>query len=251
MFRTVFFLVVFVLTHASLLLLIPPSRQRFFLCAPVFSLGTCYLLWVLFHPRNELLVDVRWKVECPDQPCVALTFDDGPTEGHTGKILDVLRDKGVQASFFLVGERVERFPEIARRIRDEGHQIGNHTYSHPALFCFLTPARLREEIERGQEAIAGICGERPKYFRSPVGLRHALLRPYLERAGLEYISWGVRTFDTFDGGSLRSRIVDAVKPGDIVLLHDNKDSMEQKMVEVIPRVIDDLRGRGYQFVTVR
>jgi peptidoglycan/xylan/chitin deacetylase (PgdA/CDA1 family) len=251
MFRAVVFVVIFVLTHASLLLLYPPTRQRILLSALLFSLGTCYLLWVLFHPRNEWLVDARWKVPCPDQqPCVALTFDDGPSGPATNKILDVLREKGVKASFFLVGRRVEEHPEIVRRIRAEGHRIGNHTYSHPSLFCFLTPSRLREEIERGQDAIGRVTGEKPRYFRSPVGLRHALLRPYLKEAGVEYISWRIRTFDTIDGSSVRARINDSVESGDIVLMHDNRESIGQRMLEVIPQIIDDLKSKGYRLVPV-
>ncbi len=252
MFRTVFFVAVFVLTHASLLLLIPFTRQRLLWCALLFGTGTCYLLWVLFHPRNQWLVDARWKVTCPDrQPCVALTFDDGPSGPATEQLLDTLRDKGVKASFFLVGERAEKYPGIARRIRSEGHQIGNHTYSHPALFCFLTPSRLREEIERGQEAIGRITGEKPRLFRSPVGLRHALLRPYLQHAGLEYISWCIRSFDTVDGASVRARIAGSVESGDIVLLHDNPRSLAQNMANVIPQIIDDLQGKGYRLVPVQ
>jgi Predicted xylanase/chitin deacetylase len=250
MLRAVLFAVVFVLTHASLLLLYPFSGERFLLCSFLFASGTACMLWVLFHPQSQWLVDARCRVTCQERPCIALTFDDGPTAEHTVRILDVLRDKGVSATFFLVGNRVERFPELARRICAEGHEIGNHTYSHPSLFCFLTPGRLREEIERGQDAISRACGVRPRYFRSPVGLRHALLRPYLKSAGLEYISWRIRSFDTIDSSSLRTRILGFVRSGDIILLHDNSQAERGGMVDVIPGVIDELRNRGYRLVPV-
>lgn len=134
----------------------------------------------------------------------------------------------------------------------EGHLIANHTYSHPSLFCFLTPRRLREEIEKGQEAISRICGVRPRYFRSPVGLRHPLLDLYLGRAGLEYISWRVRAFDTFvqQPHVLRRRIIDKVAPGDIVLLHDNGGPGTAVMLDVLPGVIDEIKERGLECVLV-
>jgi len=89
--------------------------------------------------------------------------------------LRILREKDVKATFFVIGERAEEQAELLARISAEGHLIANHTYSHPSLFCFLTPSRLRNEIEKGQEAIHRICGVRPRFFRAPVGLKHPLL----------------------------------------------------------------------------
>ena len=94
--------------------------------------------------------------------------------------------RGVKATFFVVGQRADRHPEIVRRAWNEGHLIANHTWSHRPLFCFLSPRRLRFEIERGSESIERICGVRTRYFRSPVGLRHPLLRFALQRTGVEY-----------------------------------------------------------------
>src|SRR4029077_15226100 len=169
----------------------------------------------LFHPRNQWLVDNRSQVD--GAGCVALTFDDGPDPVDTPKLLDILREKNVKATFFVVGKRADQYPEIVRRAWVEGHLIANHSWSHHHLFCFLTPSRLRAEIERGTESVQRICGFRPRLFRSPVGMRHPLLRSCLKNAGLEYVSWSIRTRDTLTWNSvvLARRILQQATGGDI------------------------------------
>lgn len=253
MIRAVVFYLVFLLTNASLVLLYPFSFSRFFLCAALYASGTAFMLWVLFHPRSRWLADSRWQVACSDQPCVALTFDDGPTPSSTPKLLRILREKEVKATFFVIGERAEGQAELLARACAEGHLIANHTYSHPPLFCFLTPKRLRNEIEKGQEAIQRICGVRPRFFRPPVGLKHPLLDRYLKEAGLELISWRLRAFDTMTQKPevLMRRIVAKAAPGDIILLHDKASAGAEVMLSVLPHLIDELKARGFRFVLVR
>jgi peptidoglycan/xylan/chitin deacetylase (PgdA/CDA1 family) len=248
MARFVIFCLLFLATHASLALLYPFTLTRFLLTASIYTVGTLIVLFLLFHPRNQWLVDNRSRVE--GERCVALTFDDGPDPMDTPKLLDLLREKNVKATFFVIGKRADQYPEIVRRAWAEGHLIANHTWSHRPLFCFLTPSRLRSEIERGTESVRRICGFRPHLFRSPVGLRHPLLRPYLKNAGLEYISWTIRTRDTFarNSGVLAQRILKQAASGDIILLHDHLPGGTQVMLEALPRVIDDLRQRGFEFV---
>lgn len=252
MIRTAVLGIVLVLTNVSLVLLFPFSFSRFLLCFFLYTTGTVLTLYMLFHPRSQWLTAIRSRVRCSGKPCVALTFDDGPNSRHTPRLLQILEEKGVKATFFVIGKRTEKQAELLRRILKEGHLIANHTYSHPSLFCFLTPRRLREEIEKGQEAISRICGVRPRYFRSPVGLRHPLLDLYLGRAGLEYISWRVRAFDSFvqQPHVLRRRIIDKVAPGDIVLLHDNGGPGTAVMLDVLPGVIDEIKERGLECVLV-
>jgi peptidoglycan/xylan/chitin deacetylase (PgdA/CDA1 family) len=241
-----FFLLLFV-TNASLALLHPFSHLRLLLVAGIYGAVTLFVLYLLFHPRNQWLVTNRSRVD--GAGCVALTFDDGPDPVDTPKLLDLLREKGVKATFFVVGKRADQYPEIVRRAWAEGHLIANHTWSHYSLFCFLTPRRLRAEIERGTESVRRSCGFRPRFFRSPVGLRHPLLEPYLKDAGLEYVSWTIRTRDTLTANSsvLARRILKAAS-GDIILLHDHLPGGVDAMLELLPRVIDELRERGFQFV---
>jgi peptidoglycan-N-acetylglucosamine deacetylase len=209
---------------------------------------TILIVYLLFHPRNQWLVANRSRVDCAR--CVALTFDDGPDPVYTPKLLDLLREKEVKATFFVIGKRADQYPEIVRRAWEEGHLVGNHTWSHYPLFCFLMPRRLQAEIERGTESIRRICGRRPRFFRSPVGLRHVLLAHYLEIAGLEYISWSIRTRDTFveDAAVLARRILNKIGSGDIILLHDCLPRGTDAMLQALPGLIDELRERGFEFV---
>lgn len=248
MARSAIFLLLVVATQASLLLLYPFTLPRALLATSLYVAGTLIALYLLFHPRNQWLVDNRWRVDGTNS--IALTFDDGPDPVDTPKLLDLLREKNVKATFFVVGQRADQHPEIVRRAWDEGHLIANHTWSHPNLFCFLTPSRLRSEIERGAETIRRICGVRPRLFRSPVGLRHALLRPYLKNAGQQYISWTIRTRDTLTTNSaiLAHRILNHATTGDIILLHDRLPRGTSAMLDALPGVIDELERRGFRFV---
>lgn len=220
----------------------------FWLCLLILAITTLLIVYMLFHPRNQWLVSNRSRV-CGSRS-LALTFDDGPDPVYTPKLLDLLREKGVKATFFVVGKRAEEHPEIVRRAWAEGHLIGNHTWSHYPLFCFLLPHRLRSEIERCSESVRRICGVPTHIFRSPVGLRHPLLAPYLENAGLEYVSWTIRTLDTFttDSSVLAERILNKANSGDIILLHDHLPWGTNAMLEALPRVIDELRQKGFEFV---
>jgi len=248
MARSALFFLLFCATNASLALLYPFSLSHFILAIVLYALGTGMMLYLLFHPRNAWLVANRSQVE--GNGCVALTFDDGPDPVDTPRLLDLLREKDVKATFFVVGQRAEQHPEIVRRAWDEGHLIANHTWSHQLLFCFLSPQRLRSEIDRGNECIDRICGVRTRYFRSPVGLRHPLLRSALEREGLEYVSWRVRSCDTIikNSGTLARRILDHASNRDIILMHDRLTKGTHVLLEALPGVIDELRERGFEFV---
>jgi peptidoglycan/xylan/chitin deacetylase (PgdA/CDA1 family) len=248
MARSALFLLLFCATNASLALLYPFSLSRLLLVTILYALGTGVMLYLLFNPRNQWLVTNRSQVE--RNGCVALTFDDGPDPVDTPRLLDLLREKNVKATFFVVGQRAERHPEIVRRAWEEGHLIGNHTWSHRSLFCFLTPWRLRSEIERDSECIERICGVRTRYFRSPIGLRHPLLRSVLREAGLEYISWRIRSCDTMirNPNYLARRILCKVASRDIILMHDRLPNGAQVMLEILPGVIDELKERGFEFV---
>ena len=246
MARSVVFFSSFFSISVLLALLYSVGFLRLFLL--LLSVTTLLIVYLLFHPRNQWLVANRSRVN--GARCVALTFDDGPDPVDTPRLLDLLREKGVKATFFVVGKRVDQHPEIVRRAWTEGHLVGNHTWSHNSLFCFLTPRRLRAEIERGTESIRRSCGFRPRVFRSPVGLRHPLLAPYLEDAGLEYVSWSIRTLDTFtpNPGAVAERILNKASSGDIILLHDHLPRGTNAMLQALPRVIDELRRRGFEFV---
>src|SRR5579872_1722915 len=120
---------------------------------------------------------------------VALTFDDGPDAAATPEVLDLLKREGISAAFFCVGKNVAVHPEIVRRIADEGHLLGNHSYTHPWYISLLRAQGLRKEIERTQAAIEAAAGEKPRYFRPPSGMTGPNFPRALKATGLTLVGW--------------------------------------------------------------
>jgi peptidoglycan/xylan/chitin deacetylase (PgdA/CDA1 family) len=212
-------------------------------------------------PRGQLVGENLLRLpDSTDREEVALTFDDGPDPEITPRVLDLLDAAGARATFFCIGRRVEAHPEIAAEIARRGHQVENHTHTHPHLFaCYLAPA-LRREIEDAQRAIECATGRRPRLFRAPAGLRNPFLDWVLHRSGLRIVSWTRRGFDSVSGmgrspAAIARRLLDGLAPGDILLLHDgstlNKSGGNPVVLEVLPRVLDALAARGLKSVPVR
>jgi len=185
---------------------------------------------------------------------VALTFDDGPS-AYTEQILDILRDRNVRATFFVCGRNVERYPEILRRVQAEGHAIGNHSYSHPFPY-FHRRAFFASQIDRTQEAIAKVTGERPRIFRPPYGARWIGLYPVLRERGLRLINWSDTGYDWLDKSNIAREATKGLGPGSIILLHDGRNDLPTEQVDrsrtvgALPAIIDKAREAGLTFVPV-
>ncbi|MGH8093665.1 MAG: polysaccharide deacetylase family protein [Chthoniobacterales bacterium] len=186
---------------------------------PLLALGVLFLshLLILFP---TLVANCQWwgpvvtHFETPRRE-VWLTIDDGPDPAHTPRMLEILRRHGAKATFFVIGERAIKFPLELKAIRAAGHEIANHTATHPsATFWCLPPARIGQEIDR--------CDVAGRYFRAPAGMKNFFVHPALEGRKMELIGWSVRGLDTVkkDAASVAQRILRGVKPGAIVLLHE-------------------------------
>ncbi|MFN3322287.1 MAG: polysaccharide deacetylase family protein [Bryobacteraceae bacterium] len=187
------------------------------------------------------------------RPSVALTFDDGPSES-TPDLLDVLDQCGVKATFFQCGAPVRRLPEIARAVAEAGHEIGNHTYSHAALYL-RSPRFIYEELLRAQDTIGEVTGIRPRLFRAPLGARWFGLRQAQERLGLLGVMWTTIGRDwTLPAPKIAKRIQAGAEPGAIICLHDGRDTRPnpdvRPTIEAVRQVIPQLRDRGFEFETV-
>lgn len=207
-----------------------------------------------------------------DGRLVALTFDDGPSD-FTPQILDILRAKGVPATFFVTGRHVDLFPEHARRVLADGHLIGNHTHNHPQAvagsvpyghFDELPPAVQSAELERTTATVTRVAGATPRFFRGPAGRHHHSLTLVREH-GMTTVEWNVDTDDWAQPATTTAaateRIVAAatveVPARVITLMHDGKASAEPESlvsanrgntVAALPRIIDWYAGQGYRFV---
>ena len=183
------------------------------------------------------------KIDCDRLKCVALTFDDGPGP-HTARLLNTLKARGVRATFFMLGENVEQHPGVVRRMAMEGHEVANHTWSHPDL-TGMSPASVRSQMERTQKAIKDASGVEPTLMRPPYG---ATDKEVGRAVGMPQILWSVDTKDWLYRSVSRDVKVGIKQPerGGIVLYHD----VHKESVDSMPKVVDGLKKRGFTLVTV-
>lgn len=175
---------------------------------------------------------------------VALTFDDGPHPAYTSRLLDGLKERGVKATFFLIGKSAEKYPELVQRMAEEGHLIGNHTYSHVQLSkCSVTGAM--EEVVKTNTLLEDLTGERMEYIRPPFGCWNNHLT---DRLDMTEVLWDVDPLDwkVQNTATVVNHILMNVKNNQIILLHDVYDTSEEAAFQEI----DALQARGYRFVTV-
>ncbi|QOY37824.1 polysaccharide deacetylase family protein [Anaerobacillus isosaccharinicus] len=185
---------------------------------------------------------------------VALTFDDGPESFYTPQILDILKEKGVPATFFVMGKQIEAFPEEMKRIVNENHGIGNHTWNHPNLRRVWT-ATVREEILATQKEMERVVGRKPDIFRPPFGSISKSDIAVLNELGMRNIMWSVDTLDWsgLTGDEILEIVHRDITPGGIILQHNFQSNARllDGTVEALPKIIDELRAKGYKFVTVQ
>ncbi|QNK56598.1 polysaccharide deacetylase family protein [Paenibacillus sp. PAMC21692] len=182
---------------------------------------------------------------------VALTFDDGPDKKYTTAILDILKEKGVKATFFVVGQQVKLYPEVLQRIADEGHTIGNHSQNHKDLKK-QEKSVILEQINKTDEAIRDVIGEKPTLFRAPYGSMSDTVKQILKAQDRVHTGWTVDTRD-WAGTSpadMRKMIIQDTKPNGIILMHSFGSKHIKNTVEALPGIIDDLHKLGYTLVTV-
>jgi peptidoglycan/xylan/chitin deacetylase (PgdA/CDA1 family) len=209
-------------------------------------------------PRSHLL-GPNWTHLPPGAApaAVAITIDDGPDPEVTARVLDLLDEHHARATFFCIGECVERHPALARAIVARGHEIGNHSYRHLMRFSLLGPHGIAREIARAQEAIGAATGETARFFRAPAGLRNPFLEPALVRANLQLVSWTRRGFDTVSSsaGRVLGSLTRHLSDGDILLLHDGHaartGSGAPVILEVLPRLLRALATARLAPITLR
>ena len=183
-----------------------------------------------------------------DGPYIAMTFDDGPSEKLTPKLLDLLAAHHIKATFFVIGENVTEHPEIVARAAQEGHDIGNHSWSHPN-FGKMSDDGVRSQLQRTDDAIKNATGERPKLMRPPYGSITVREKHWIhDEFGYRIILWDVDPYDWKRPGPavVRSRILKETQPGSIVLSHD----IHPGTIEAMPSTLDALEAKGFKFVTV-
>lgn len=205
----------------------------------------------IMSPRSRLLGPNLSRLPPAAEDRVALTFDDGPDPEVTPRVLDLLGTHGARATFFCIGRRAERHPELVAEIVARGHRVENHTYQHTKTFAFYGPRAQAAEVDRAQAILGSLAGCRPCFFRAPAGFRNVWLDRILAHRGLRLASWTRRGYDTVDRRPARvsRRLLQGMAPGDILLLHDGSSARDHGgrpvVLEVLPRLLDELAARGW------
>lgn len=183
-----------------------------------------------------------------DGPYIAMTFDDGPSATLTPKLLDMLKERGIKATFFMVGQCVVEYPDIVKRMVAEGHEVANHSWNHTALNKIGADG-LRKQMVATNDAIEKACGVRPVVMRPPYGATNAAVNKKInEDYGMKVILWSVDPLDWKyrNSAHVQSEILKATQPGAIILSHD----IHATTVAAMPATLDALLAKGYKFVTV-
>jgi chitin deacetylase len=231
------------------------ARRRWGMVGRAAALGVLigpamlFATWKLSNAHTvQLFGGIVDRVET-EAPVVALTFDDGPTAQFTAEVLEILRQRQVKATFFVIGEALDRNPELGRQIVADGHELGNHSYSHTRLI--LQPLSfIRQEIERTDQLIGQAGYEGEIHFRPPNGKKLILLPYYLATTGRKTITWTVAPESAPNkAGRIVARVLEQTRPGSIILLHVMYESRAESRA-ALPGIIDGLQARGYRFVTV-
>lgn len=213
------------------------------------------LLWFYVYHGFGYQPDI-YRVGDRSSNKVAITFDDGPSPEFTPAILDILREYDVPATFFMVGSHVEKYPEIAQRVVEEGHTVGSHTYNHFNLPT-LSTVQLQKELMEATAAIADITGVYPSFVRPPRGMYDDRFRRMANLLGQEIVLWSISTRDWRFGvtASYIERLVESrVRGGDIILFHDsgallrNEGGDRRATVMALPQVIEIIRAKGLEIV---
>jgi len=188
---------------------------------------------------------------------IALTIDDGPDPIITPQVLDILDRHAAQATFFCVGEKAARYPDLCREIVRRGHAVENHSQHHRHYFSLMGPAGFMRELQSAQDTLTQITGQHPQFFRAPAGIRNPLLDPVLARLGLRLASWSTRGFDTRIGdvARVKSRLLRGLRAGAILLLHDGNAARTPDgipvILDVLPTVLTAASAANLRFVTLR
>ncbi len=217
--------------------------------------GLCYLWLLLLYFGVSVAMSFRirsgfhMKAYCQGdgkEKYIALTFDDGPERKPTAEVLDVLKATGVPATFFCIGHKLNGSEELVRRIHDEGHLLGSHSFSHSNTFDFFGPGQMRREFDQTNILFEGILQKRPRFFRPPYGVINPMVKKALKHTGFHVIGFSNRTYDTSskNPGKILERLKKNLKPGDIILLHDTVAAVPEVLKAFIPYA----REKGYTFV---
>jgi peptidoglycan/xylan/chitin deacetylase (PgdA/CDA1 family) len=231
------------------LLLIMAAEMIYDIPGYVYIILPVVYLLLLFYGCYNVGSNFFIPVICSAQTSkkvVALSFDDGPTAENTLKILQILKDINVEAAFFCIGDRIAQNKAILKQAYDEGHLIGNHTFSHHFWFDMFSAKKMLADMQMMDEAMNSVIGKMPKLFRPPYGVTNPNLKKAIIQGDYIPVGWSMRSLDTVikDESKLLNKVISKIKPGAVFLFHDTSDTT----VAVLPVIIKHIQANGYEIL---
>lgn len=210
------------------------KRILIILCLIALGIGI-FLIWASADIDSGVYIKTLCKGP-ENRHCVSLTFDDGPDEVMTPKVLDILKDNGIKATFFVIGKKAESNPDLISRIVDEGHIIGGHSWNHECDFPIQSSDAIYKELSKSENAIYDITGKSMMLFRPPFGVTNPLIADAVDAHGYITVGWSIRSLDTDqerDRTDILKRIVKRLHNGAVILLHDRCDGADELLKSLI------------------
>ncbi len=198
-----------------------------------------------YYVSSNFFIKIVCKAKT-DKKEIAISFDDGPAKNYTPEILQALDSENIKATFFCIGNRIAGNENILRQIKEAGHIIGNHSFSHHFWFDMYSAQKMQDDLKKMDTAMEAVTGLKPKLFRPPYGVTNPNVKKAISNGGYTPVGWSVRSMDTVikDGNKLLNKINSAIKPGAVFLFHDTSKTT----VEILPKFIQEVKKRGYHIV---
>lgn len=216
----------------------------------IFLLIACFLFQVSKSRTFQFFGELISRVDTQEK-IIAITFDDAPSASTTEEVLGILNEKNIKATFYATGENLEKYPVEARKIVEQGHELGNHSYSHQR-FLFKSQSFVRDEIEKTNQLIRDAGYKDEITFRPPNGKKLFILPWYLLRNNIRTIMWDIEPDSYYQGNAelIEKYTLENVKSGSIILLHPlcNGECLADR--KALPKIIDGLKAKGYYFLTI-
>ena len=203
------------------------------------------VFWGCYNVGSNFFIKIFCKAET-DKKEIAISFDDGPAVNYTPAILQVLKNENVKATFFCIGNRIAGNEDILSQIQEDGHVIGNHSYSHHFWFDMYTGKKMQEDLTQMDKEMERVTGLKPKLFRPPYGVTNPNLKKAIIKGGYTPVGWNVRSMDTVikDENKLLRKINTGIKPGAVFLFHDTSKAT----LHVLAEFIKEVKKRGYNII---
>jgi len=242
-FRSASILMVILAVLVLLLMIFQP--QSWWLLIPV---ATFYLLMLVLGSvdiRSGFYLQAQFKGDTSEK-IVTLTFDDGPDPVNTPKILEILEKYHVPATFFVVGHKARQYEDLLMLIDQNGHLIGNHSFSHAFFFDLFGRKKMEQDLLKAEGIIKKLTGRRPLLFRPPYGVTNPTVAKVVKKLGYKVIGWSARSLDTTikDAEKIAGRVIGKLHPGAVILMHDTQNITPA----ALEKVINKAKDKGYRFV---